>query len=302
VPAKEAQLSTSIARSGHGLAKVRRFALELIGGAILRASGAAVLIVVAASVYFVLSRGAPTMTWKFLTTMPRNGMTEGGILSPIVGTVMLVCGTMIVAMPLGMLSAIYLSEYARPGPFTRLVRLAIVNLAGVPSVVYGLFGVALFVNLLRCHESVVAGSLTLALLILPLVIVASEEALSSVPQSFREASLALGATKWQTVRRVVLPNAIPGIITGGVLAVGRAAGETAPIMFTAATYYMPNLPRSIFDKVMALPYHLYVLSTEVSHAPVGIQWGTALTLVGMVLGLNLIASSIRVVYRRRQTW
>lgn len=284
------------------LGKVRRQAVELLGGAILRSAGAIVVIVVAASLYFVVSRGAPTMTWKFLTTMPENGMTAGGILSPIVGTVALVIGTMLVAMPLGLLSAIYLSEYARPGPFTRLVRLAIVNLAGVPSVVYGLFGVALFVNLLRCHESLLAGSLTLALLILPLVIVASEEALSSVPQAFREASLALGATKWQTVRRVVLPNAIPGIITGGVLAVGRAAGETAPIMFTAATYYMRGLPKSVFDKVMALPYHLYVLSTEVSHAPVGIQWGTALTLVGMVLGLNLIASSIRMVYRRRQSW
>lgn len=284
------------------LGKVRRQAFELLGGAVLRSAGAIVVIVVAASLYFVVSRGAPTMTWKFLTTMPANGMTAGGILSPIVGTVLLVIGTMAVAMPLGLLSAIYLSEYARPGPFTRLVRLAIVNLAGVPSVVYGLFGVALFVNLLRCHESLLAGSLTLALLILPLVIVASEEALSSVPQAFREASLALGATKWQTVRRVVLPNAIPGIITGGVLAVGRAAGETAPIMFTAATYYMRDLPKSVFDKVMALPYHLYVLSTEVSHAPVGIQWGTALTLVGMVLGLNLIASSIRMVYRRRQSW
>jgi phosphate transport system permease protein len=293
--------SQTVDRAG-ALVRARRVAVEVLGGALLRSAGAFVVIVAAASLYFVLVRGAPTISWKFLTTMPRNGMTEGGILSPIVGTILLVSGTMIVAMPLGLLSAVYLSEYARPGPFTRLVRLAIVNLAGVPSVVYGLFGVGLFVELLRCHESVLAGSLTLALLILPLVIVASEEALSAVPQSFREASLALGATKWQTVRRVVLPNAVPGIITGGVLAVGRAAGETAPIMFTAATYYMPHLPRSVFDKVMALPYHLYVLSTEVSHAPVGIQWGTALTLVGMVLGLNLIASSIRMVYRRRQSW
>jgi phosphate transport system permease protein len=280
----------------------RRLFAEILGHSLLRAAGAIVVIVVAASLFFVFSKGGPTVTWEFLTTMPRNNMRAGGILSPIVGTVLLVLCTMVIAMPLGLLSAIYLSEYAHPGPFTRLVRLAIVNLAGVPSVVYGLFGFGLFVLLLGFGESILAGSLTLALLILPLVIVASEEALQAVPQSFREASLALGATKWQTIRRAVLPNAIPGILTGGVLAVGRAAGETAPIMFTVAAFYLSQLPHSVFDRAMALPYHLYIISTQVPNAPVGIQWGTALTLVGMVLVLNVVASSIRWVYRRKQSW
>lgn len=273
-----------------------------IAFAVLRASAFVVVIPVLFVVYFLVSRGWRALTWSFLTTMPSNGMREGGILSPIVGTLYLVACTIAIALPLGMLSAIYLSEYARPGRFTRLVRLAIVNLAGVPSVVYGLFGYGVFVLLLSMGGSILAGSLTLALLILPVIIVAAEEALVSVPRGFRDASLALGATKWQTVRKVVLPNALPGIITGGILGVGRAAGETAPILFTVAAFYMSNLPRSVFDKAMALPYHLYIMSTQVPNAPVGIQWGTALTLLLIVLGMNLFGALIRTHYRRKRTW
>jgi len=275
---------------------------EVLAFAVLRAAAFIVVLPVLLIVYFLVQKGAPALSWKFLTTMPANGMTEGGILSPIVGTLYLVICTAAIALPLGLVSAIYLSEYAKPGFFTRMVRMAIVNLAGVPSVVYGLFGYGVFVLLLSMGVSIIAGSLTLALLILPVVIVSAEEALVSVPQSFREASLALGATKWQTIRRAVLPNALPGIITGTILGIGRAAGETAPIMFTVAVYWMPTLPRSIADKCMALPYHLYVLATQVSNAPPQIQWGTALTLLIVVLGMNLGAALLRSHYRRKRVW
>jgi phosphate transport system permease protein len=275
---------------------------EKLAFAMLRASAFIVVLPVILVVYFLGSRGYSALSWKFLTTMPSDGMTAGGILSPIVGTIYLVSLTIAISLPLGLISAIYLSEYARPGPFTRIVRLAIVNLAGVPSIVYGLFGYGLFVLLLSIGESILAGSLTLALLILPVIIVAAEEALTSVPKSFREASLSLGATKWQTVRRSVLPNAMPGIITGSILGISRAAGETAPILFTVAAFYMPNLPHSIFDKAMALPYHLYVIATQVPNAPVGIQWGTALTLLMIVLGMNIFAAVIRTHYRRKRIW
>jgi len=186
-----------------------------------------------------------------------------------------------------------LHEFARPGLFVRLIRLALTNLAGVPSVVYGLFGLAAFVIMLRFDTSLIAGCCTLALLVLPIVVTASEEALRQVPQEFRQASLALGATRWQTVRRVVLPNALPGILTGTVLSLSRAAGETAPILFTAAAYYLPYPPRSIFSPVMALPYHLYVLATEVPGAPEYVAWGTALVLIALVLVLNAAAIVIR---------
>ena len=279
-----------------------RKTVESIAFALLRATAFIVVLPVLLVVFFLVQKGAPALSWKFLTTMPSNGMTEGGILSPIVGTLYLVGCTTVIALPLGLLSAIYLSEYAKPGPFTRLIRMAIVNLAGVPSVVYGLFGYGVFVLFLGMGVSIIAGSLTLALLILPVIIVSAEEALVSVPQSFREASLALGATKWQTVRRAVLPNALPGVITGTILGIGRAAGETAPIMFTVAVYWMPTLPKSIADKCMALPYHLYVLATQVSNAPPRVQWGTALTLLILVLGMNLCAALIRSHYRKKRVW
>lgn len=275
---------------------------QSIAFALLRATAFVVVLPVILVVYFLVTKGWGTLSWEFLTTMPRNGMREGGILSPIVGTLYLVAGTLVVSLPLGLMSAIYLSEYARPTFFTRMIRMAIVNLAGVPSIVYGLFGYGIFVLFLHMGECILAGSLTLALLILPVIIVGAEEALVAVPASFREASLALGATKWQTVRKAVLPNALPGVITGTILGISRAAGETAPILFTVGAFYMPYLPKSIFDKAMALPYHLYIISTQVSNAPVGIQWGTALTLLIIVLSMNLIASIVRVHYRRKRAW
>lgn len=250
----------------------------------------------------LIVRGAPAMTPTFLFTYPTNGMRAGGIFPAIVGTVYLVIGLVIVAVPLGVMGAIYLSEYARPGRLTRLVRLSIVNLAGVPSIVYGLFGYGVFVLLLKFGASLLAGSLTLALLVLPVVIVAAEEAIKSVPQTFREASLALGATKWQTIRRVVLPNSISGILTGIVLAIGRGAGETAPILFTVAAFYQPHLPTSVYDQAMTLTYHLYVVTTQVSDVPQSIKWGTALTLLALVLGMNLAASVVRTRFRRRRPW
>lgn len=261
-----------------------------------------VVLPVLAVVYLLLARGLPGISWEFLTQSPSNMMREGGIMPAIVGTIYLVIGTTAFALPLGVLAAIYLSEYARPGTFTRLIRLAIVNLAGVPSVVYGLFGLGLFVMLLHFGASLLSGSLTLAILTLPVIITASEEALSAVPQSFRDASLALGATKWQTTVKVVLPNAIPGIITGLILGIGRAAGETAPILFTVAAFYLRDLPRSVYDQAMALPYHLYVLSTQVPNAPPKVQWGTALVLLALVLGMNLIAAMIRTRFRRARKW
>ncbi len=269
---------------------------------ILWAAGAVVVLPVLMVVYFLITRGGGALSWEFLTQPPVNQMREGGIMPAIVGTVYLMIGTAVFSLPVGVLAAIYLNEYAKPGTFIRLARLAIVNLSGVPSVVFGLFGLAVFVSVLKFGVSILSGSLTLALMALPVVITASEEALVSVPISFREASLALGATKLQTIWRVVLPNAIPGIITGLVLAISRAAGETAPILFTVAAFYLPKLPKSIFEQCMALPYHLYVMATQVPDAPPKIQWGTALVLLILVLGMNTVASIIRVRYRRARKW
>lgn len=256
------------------------------------------LIVVA----ILVVRGISAINWSFLTQMPKNGMRDGGIMPAIVGTMYLLIGTFVFAVPTGILAAIYLSEYAPKNRITQAIRLAIVNLAGVPSIVYGLFGYGLFVILLHFGKSVLAGSLTLALLILPVVIAAAEEALLSVPKSFRDGSLALGATKWQTIWRVVLPSATPGIITGVILGLGRAAGETAPIMFTAAAFYKPNLPKSPLDDCMALPYHLYVVACEMFDSPPNLQWGTALTLLGLVLCMNLAATLLRAKFRRSKNW
>lgn len=275
---------------------------EQIAFWILRLLALIVVVPTALIVMLLVIRGARALTPTFLFTYPTDGMRAGGIFPAIVGTIYLVLGTIIFAVPLGVLGAIYLSEYAKPGTITRLVRLSIVNLAGVPSIVYGLFGFGVFVLLLRFGASILAGSLTLALLVLPVVIVAAEEAVQAVPQTFREASLALGATKWQTIRRVVLPNSMSGILTGIVLAIGRGAGETAPILFTVAAFYLPHLPRSVFDQAMALPYHLYVMTTQVPNVPPTVKWGTALTLLTLVLGMNLIASVIRTRFRRRRPW
>jgi len=253
-------------------------------------------------VFYLLWKGGSAITWTFLTQPPIHGMREGGIFTPLVGTLYLAALTMIISVPLGVLAAIYLHEFAKPGPMVRLVRLALTNLAGVPSVVYGLFGLAVFVIILRFDTSLLAGACTLALLVLPLVITASEEALRQVPHEFRSASLALGATRWQTVRRIVLPNALPGILTGVVLSLSRAAGETAPILFTAAAYYLPYPPRTVFSPVMALPYHLYVLATQVPGAPPSVTWGTALVLLGLVLLLNATALILRQRLLVRRRW
>jgi phosphate transport system permease protein len=269
--------------------------------AALRLNALLMILVLGIILFFVFSRGIKSVTWEFVTSMPRNGMTEGGILPAIVGTLCLVTGAVLVAVPLGVLSAIYTTEYARQGLLVRVIRMATNNLAGVPSVVFGLFGMALFVKGLSFGPSILAGSLTLALVALPLVIRTSEEALKTVPMDLREASLALGATQWQTVRAVVLPSALPGIMTGTILTVGRVAGETAPILFTVAAYFLPRLPHSVFDQVMAMPYHLYVITTSGTQIEKTrpLAYAAAVVLLGVVLLINLAAVLVRKRYRRR---
>jgi len=253
---------------------------------------------------FIIFRGIKVINWQFLTQIPQKGMTAGGIFPAILGTLYLTIGAICFALPLGTSAAIYLTEYSAQNRLVRIIRVGINNLAGVPSVVFGLFGLAIFVKFLNFGVSILSGSLTLGILILPTIIRASEEALSAVPQSFREASLALGATKWQTIQKVVLPNSISGILTGSILSIGRAAGETAPILFTAATFYTMRLPNSIFSEVQTLPYHIYALMTEGTHpeSQVPIAYGTALVLVLLVLGLNLIAFTLRNRFRRSKKW
>ena len=258
----------------------------------------ALLIVIA----FVFAKGLRAVNWTFLTQPPMDSMTAGGILPCIIGTLCLSLGAIAVALPVGVASAVYLCEYARPGRVLRMIRLAINNLAGVPSVVFGLFGLAFFVIYLQMGVSILAGSLTLGALTLPVIIGSAEEAMRAVPDTYREASLGLGATKWQTIYRVVLPAALPGILTGAILGVSRAAGETAPIMFTAAVFFTPSLPKSIFDEIMALPYHIYVLATAGTEIEKTrhLQYGTALVLIVLVLGLNLAAILYRARLRRKR--
>jgi len=253
---------------------------------------------------YVFIHGYRAISWDFLTLPPTDSMTKGGIMPAIVGTLYLTVGAIAVALPLGIVSAIYLTEYAKQGRLIRMIRVGVNCLAGVPSVVFGLFGLGFFVVLLKFGSSILAGSLTLGILILPTIIGASEEALKSVPQTFREASLALGVSKWNTISRIVMPSALPSILTGAILGVGRAAGETAPVMFTAAAFFTAVLPRSIFDEVMALPYHIYVLATAGTNIELTrpLQFGTALVLVSLVLGINLIAILIRSGIRRKKRW
>jgi phosphate transport system permease protein len=253
-------------------------------------------------IVIIIQKGLPAINWQFLSDIPRQGMRSGGIFPAIVGTIYLVLGAIIFALPIGLLAAIYLSEYAKDNLLTRMIKLAIVNLAGVPSVVYGLFGLALFVVFFKFGASILSGSLTLGIMILPIIITTSREALESVPYSFREVSLSLGASKWQTIRHIVLPNAIPGILTGTILGLGRAAGETAPILFTVAAFYLPQLPKSIFNQAMALPYHLYVISTQVPNVDEKIRYGTALVLLVLVLFMNLVAIIIRYQFRKKKKW
>ncbi len=244
---------------------------------------------------FLAVQGIPALSWEFLTEAPRNMMTEGGIWPCILGTFLLALGSLIIAFPLGVASAIYLHEYAGRTKFARYIRLGVNNLAGVPSVVFGLFGLAFFVTFLGMGVSLLAGILTLAVLTLPVIIGTAEEALRTVPDTYREASLALGATKWQTIARVVLPAATPGMLTGAILGLSRAAGETAAIMFTAAVFYTPKDPESVFSSVMALPYHMYVLATAGTEIEKTrpLQYGTALVLILLVLGMNIFAIYLR---------
>lgn len=277
--------------------RVQRIVFVLLGLATVVVVAPILLVVV-----YIVVQGIGVIDWTFLTAMPQNGMKAGGIFPAIVGTILLTLGTAIVCIPVGVSAAIYLAEYARETWLTRLIRLAIINLAGIPSVVYGLFGLGLFVLFLQFGTSIVAGSLTLAILTLPIIISTAEEAITSVPGVFRTVSASLGATRWQTVRHQVLPHALPGILTGVILGLGRAAGETAPILFTVAAFFLPSLPHSPFDPTMALPYHLFVISTQVPGMPVGIQYGTALVLLSFVLSLVLIATLIRQRVRAGRPW
>jgi phosphate transport system permease protein len=284
------------------LSRVRR--ARAVEAAMKFATGAAAVAVVLSAlaiVAYVAWRGAPSISWGFLTEAPRHFMTEGGIWPAIVGTFWLVVGTAVFALPIGIAAGVYLSEYAPRGRTTRLIRLSIANMAGVPSIVYGLFGLALFVLLLKIGVSILAGSLTLACLTLPVIITSTEEALRQVPQDLRQASLALGATRWRTIRKVILPAAAPGMVTGAVLGLSRAAGETAPVLFTAA-YFMAPLPTSPFDKAMVLPYHIYIMAVQAVKPSPHVVWGSALVLVAGVSIVNIAAAAWRSHMRKKVTW
>jgi phosphate transport system permease protein len=281
----------------------RYFKQRLFFG-VVSLSAAVITLTLLGILSYVFIHGFRAISWDFLTLPPTDSMTKGGIMPAIVGTLYLTIGAIALALPLGVVSAIYLTEYAKQGRLIRMIRVGVNCLAGVPSVVFGLFGLGFFVVFLKFGSSILAGSLTLGILILPTIIGASEEALKSVPQTFREASLALGVSKWNTISRIVLPSALPSILTGAILGVGRAAGETAPIMFTAAAFFTAILPRSIFDEVMALPYHIYVLATAGTNIELTrpLQFGTAMVLVALVLGIDLIAILIRSAIRRKKRW
>ena len=284
------------------LFSVDRNITQRLGFGLLTLMAAATVIPIVAVVIFIASQGGSAISLEFLSGFPRDGMRQGGIMPAIVGTFYLTLGTAIFSVPLGVAAAIYLSEYAPDNWLTRMIRIAIINLSGIPSVVYGLFGLGLFVLFLKFGTSILSASLTLSIMTLPVIISTSEEALRAVPQSFRTVSISLGATRWQTIRRIVVPEALPGIITGVILGLERAAGETAPILFTGASFFLPRLPNSVFDATMALPYHLFVISTQVPEMPFQIQYGTALVLIAFVLGMNLIATVIRSRARARRQW
>lgn len=286
---------------------MKRFSLnhhlsERLGFGFLTLMAVFTVVPIVAVVIYILVQGGPAISWEFLADFPRDGMRAGGILPAIVGTFYLTIGTAVFSVPLGIAAAIYLSEYAPDNALTRLIRIAIINLAGIPSVVYGLFGLGLFVLFLNFGTSILAASLTLSIMTLPVIISTAEEALRAVPQPFRTVSVSLGGTRWQGIQRIVLPQALPGILTGVILGLERAAGETAPILFTGAAFFLPRLPNSPFDATMALPYHLFVISTQVPEMPPQIQYGTALVLLVFVLGMNLVATTIRSRARARRQW
>jgi phosphate transport system permease protein len=275
---------------------------QRIGFFMLRLVAIIAVLPIIAIIAFIIYQGAPALSWEFIFGFPSDGMRSGGIWPAIVGTFFLTLLCTIVVAPLGIGAAVYLSEYAPDNRWTQTIRIAIINLAGIPSVVYGLFGLGLFVIFFNFGISILAGSLTLAIMTLPVIITTTEEALRAVPQSFRVVSRSVGATQLQTVRRIVVPQALPGIMTGVILGLERAAGETAPILFTAAVFFLPRLPTSALDPTMALPYHLYVISTQVPGMEPQIQYGTALVLLLFVLGMNLLATFIRSRARARRQW
>ncbi|HDZ13639.1 hypothetical protein LCGC14_1586210 [marine sediment metagenome] len=280
--------------------KLKRFE-EIIGFTILGFSAVLVILILCTIIFNIAFHGSGVISWEFLMDFPREGMTRGGIFPAIIGTIFVTIITTLFSIPIGVSAAIYLSEYAEEGTLTRIIRAAIRNLAGVPSIVYGLFGVALFVQGLQFGTSVLSSGLTLGLLTLPWIITTSEEALKTVPQSYREGALALGATKWQSIRSNVLPYALPGILTGSILGLSRAAGETAPILFTGVVFFLPSLPDSVFDQFMALPYHLYILATQ-HHAIEQVRplaYGTALVLIVLVLIMNFTAIFLRFKLRKK---
>jgi phosphate transport system permease protein len=279
-----------------------RFLVQRLGVSLITLVALLTVVPIIAVFAYIISKGAPAISWEFLSAMPRDGMRAGGILPAIIGTFYLTLGTAVFSVPLGIAAAIYLSEYARANWLTRLIRIAIINLAGIPSVVYGLFGLGLFVLFLKLGTSILAASLTLSIMTLPVIISAAEEALRAVPQAFRTVSISLGGTRWQTIRKIILPQALPGIITGVILGLERAAGETAPILFTGAAFFLPHLPNSPLNATMALPYHLFVISTQVPGMPIQIQYGTALVLIIFVLGMNVTATIIRSRARAKRQW
>lgn len=280
----------------------KRYAIQRIGFSCLTLLALGTVLLILAVILFIFFQGLSAISFEFIFGFPREGMRAGGIFPAILGTILLTIGTAIFCVPIGIFAAIFLSEYAKDGRMIRLIRVAIINLAGIPSVVYGLFGLGLFVITLRLGVSIAAASLTLGIMTLPVIISTSEEALRAVPQAFRVVSISLGATQWQTIRRIVLPQAVPGILTGVILGLERAAGETAPILFTGAAFFLPTLPTSPLDSTMALPYHLFVISTQVPGMPVSIQYGTALVLLVFVLGMNIVATVIRSRARARRQW
>lgn len=242
---------------------------------------------------YIVFKGISAISWDFLTKIPEDGMRAGGIFPAIIGTIWLTIGTILISVPFGVLTGIYLVEYAKDNWLTRIINLTIINLAGIPSIIYGLFGMALFVIFLKFDVSILSGSLTLGIMCLPVIITSTRESLLAIPNHLREASLALGATKWETITKVILPAALPGILTGVILSISRAAGETAPIMFTAVAFYLPFLPETPWDQVMALPYHLYVISTQVPNMPLEYMTGTLFVLVVITISFNLIGAAIR---------
>jgi phosphate transport system permease protein len=279
-----------------------RYTVQRIGFAVITLTAILTVLPIIGTIAYIFVKGISAISVEFLTGFPTDGMRAGGILPAIIGTLYLTIGTAIFSVPLGIAAAVYLAEYAGNNKLTGLIRLAIINLAGIPSVVYGLFGLGLFVLFLQFGTSILAASLTLSIMTLPVIISTSEEALRAVPQAFRTVSISLGATRWQTISRIILKEAQPGILTGVILGLERAAGETAPILFTGAAFFLPQLPQSPFDATMALPYHLFVISTQVPEMPIEIQYGTALVLLVFVLTMNVIATIIRSRARAKRQW